>query len=150
MSKQDDMPQPPEMPLDFKVSCEVILTPEQQAIVKRETGREMDSLVIADSEGLYTKRMKESTPDDYTVLAIKQARMLNEYDEKYHAYLVALAAWQAGLNDPDPDETLLEELSVKTAQEAERLKLFYMKENEACQVAREVAKIAWGKKTETK
>lgn len=146
MSNRDDMPQPPEMPCDFAVSCEVVLTPQQRAIVKAETGRDMDVLILADSDGLYTQRMTESTPEDYTVLAIKQARILNDYDAQYHDYLVALAAWQGSLNEPDPDEALLESISVKTAQDAERIKLFYMQEVEACKAAREVAKIAFGKK----
>ncbi len=146
MSNRDDLPQPPEMPCDFAVSCEVVLTPQQRAIVKAETGRDMDVLILADSDGLYTQRMTESTPEDYTVLAIKQARILNDYDAQYHDYLVALAAWQASLNEPDPDEALLESISVKTAQDAERIKLFYMQEVEACKAAREVAKIAFGKK----
>ena len=68
------------MPCDFAVSCEVVLTPQQRAIVKAETGRDMDVLILADSDGLYTQRMTESTPEDYTVLAIKQARILNDYD----------------------------------------------------------------------
>lgn len=146
MSNQDDMPQPPEMPCNFAVSCEVVLTPQQRAIVKAETGRDMDVLILADSEGLYTQRMRESTPDEYTILAIKQARILNEYDEQYHEYLVALAAWQASLNAPDPEDETLEAISVKTAQDAERIKLFYMQEADACNAAREVAKIAYGKK----
>ena len=140
------MPQPPEMPCNFAVSCEVVLTPQQRAIVKAETGRDMDVLILADSEGLYTQRMRESTPDEYTILAIKQARILNEYDEQYHEYLVALAAWQASLNAPDPEDETLEAISVKTAQDAERIKLFYMQEADACNAAREVAKIAYGKK----
>ena len=134
------------MPCNFTVSCEVVLTPQQRAIVKAETGRDMDVLILADSEGLYTQRMRESTPDEYTILAIKQARILNEYDEKYHEYLVALAAWQASLNAPDPEDETLEAISVKTAQDAERIKLFYLQEADACKAAREVAKIAYGKK----
>lgn len=146
MSNQDDMPQPPEMPCDFAVSCEIALTPEQREIVKKETGRDMDALILADSDGLYTQRVAESKPDDYTLLAIKQAKLLNEYDEKYHAYLAELAAWQASLGEPDPIGELSEAISVKTAQDAERIRLFYMKEAEACQAAREIAKIAYGKK----
>ena len=72
--------------------------------------------------------------------------ILCDYSAWYHYYLVALAAWQASLNEPDPDEALLESISVKTAQDAERIKLFYMQEVEACKAAREVAKIAFGKK----
>ena len=146
MSKTDDMPQPPPMPLDFKVRCEIELTEAQKRMVKAQTGRDMDVLVLADEDGKYARRMAESTPDDYQVMALRQAEMLNACDADYHAYLVALAAWEAGLNDPDEADEAAERISVAAAQEAERQKLFYMKEAEACANAREVAKIAWGKK----
>jgi hypothetical protein len=143
---QGKMPEPPEYPLDYAVSCEIALTPEQQRIVKEQTGRDMTELILEDERGLVTKRMTQSSPDDFTILAIRQAEALNEYDEDYHEYLEKLALWQAG-GEPDPLDDLEETLSIAAMQEAERLKLFYMKEAEECQNAREIAKLVWGKKT---
>lgn len=146
MSKNDDMPQPPDMPLNFSAKCEVCLTPAQRAYVKSETGRDMEVLVLSDKDGGVTRSMSERTPEAFTVLAVRQARLLNAYDEDYHAYLVALAAWEAGLDEPDPMDELSEASRVAAEQEAERQKLFYMQEAQACSRAREAAKIAWGKK----
>jgi hypothetical protein len=106
----------------------------------------MTELILEDERGLVTKRMIQSSPDDFTILAIRQAEALNEYDEDYHEYLEKLALWQAG-GEPDPLDDLEETLSIAAMQEAERLKLFYMKEAEECQNAREIAKLVWGKKT---
>lgn len=141
---QGKMPEPPEYPLDYDVSCEIALTPEQQRIVKEQTGRDMTVLVLEDERGLVTTRMSQSSPEDFTILAIRQAEALNEYDEDYHEYLEKLALWQA--DEPDPLDDLEETLSIAAIQEAERLKLFYMKEAEECQNARELAKVVWGKK----
>ena len=146
MGSQDDMPQPPHMPLDFEVVCEVALTPQQQAIVKKETQRDMDVLVLGDADGTVTSRMQDATPDEFTLLAIRQAKMLNEYDAQYRDYLEALAAWQESLQAPDPMEQQLEAASIAIQQEAERLKLFYMQEAQACTDARAIAKMAWGGK----
>ncbi len=140
------IPEPPKIPLDYDVKCEIALTPEQKRIVKEQTGRDMDELILEDERGLYTKRMPTSDPDAFTILAIKQARLLNEYDENYTEYLKALAEYQDNLGKPDPMDEMAEAMSIAAMQEAERLKLFYMKEAEECQNAREIAKIVWGKK----
>ncbi len=142
---QGKMPEPPEIPFDYDVKCEIALTPEQQRIVKEQTGRDMTELILEDEKGLITERMHESSPEDFTILAIRQAEILNEYDEEYHEYLKALALWQDG-GEPDPLDEMEETLSIAAIQEAERLKLFYMKEAEECQNARELAKVVWGKK----
>lgn len=143
---QDKIPEPPKIPLDYEVKCEVALTPEQQRIVKEQTGRDMDVLILEDKSGLYTKRMPDSDPEEFTVLAIKQAKLLNRYDEEYTEYLNELADYQDSLGKPDPMDELAEAMSIAAIQEAERLRLFYMKEAEECQNAREIAKIVWGKK----
>lgn len=140
------IPEPPKIPFNYEVSCVVALTPEQKRIVKKETGRDMDELILEDSDGLYANRMVKSAPDDFTVLAINQARRLNEYDEDYSAYLKELAEWQDSQGKPDPMDEMAEAATIAALQEAERLKLFFMKEAEECQNAREIAKIAFGKK----
>ena len=106
----------------------------------------MTELILEDESGLYTRRMKTSNPDDFTILAIKQAKRLNRYDEAYLEYLNELAKWQEAQGQPDPMDELAESMSIAAIQEAERLKLFYMKEAEECQAARELAKAAWKKK----
>ncbi|MBR4985439.1 MAG: hypothetical protein IKY83_06860 [Proteobacteria bacterium] len=140
------IPEPPEIPLNYEVSCEIQLTPEQRRIVKEKTGRDMTVLVLEDSDGLHTHRMSQSSPDDFTLLAIKQAERLNEYDEAYHEYLMALADYQDNADKPDPMDELADNLQIAAMQEAERLKLFYMKEAEESDAARAIAKIDWGKK----
>ena len=140
------IPEPPPIPYDYAVSCEVALTPEQQRIVKNQTGRDMSVLILEDPDGSVTKAMKSSNPDDFTILAIHQAERLNLYDEEYHEYLVALAAWQDEQNQTDPMDELAEKLEIAAMQEAERIRLFYAKEMEELDNARAVAKIAWGKK----
>lgn len=139
-------PEPPPLPLDYETACEIELTPQQQAIVKAETGREMKVLVLEDGDGNFARHMSGSSPDDFTILAIRQATRLNEYDADYHKYLEALAAWQASLNEPDPADAMVEAAQIAALQEAERLRLFFQAETEACQNAREMAKIYWGKK----
>ncbi|MBQ9396860.1 MAG: hypothetical protein IJU23_15270, partial [Proteobacteria bacterium] len=119
---------------------------EQKRIVKEKTGRDMDVLILEDSEGLYATRMREADPDEFTILAIKQAEMLNEYDEDYTNYLEELDEYLKNQGKPDPMDEMAEALSIAAMQEAERLKLFFQKEAEECQNAREIAKIAWGKK----
>ncbi len=143
---QEKMPQPPKIPFDYEVKCEIALTPEQQRIVKNQTGRDMTELILEDKEGLYTRRMKTSDPDDFTILAIRQAKRLNRYDEDYRDYLEELAKWQEAQNQPDPMDEMAEAMSIAAMQEAERLKLFYMKEAEECQAARDIAKVLWNKK----
>lgn len=143
---QGKIPEPPKIPLDYEVRCEIQLTEAQKRIVKEKTGRDMDVLVLEDSEGLYAKRMRESDPDEFTILAIRQAEMLNEYDEDYAEYLKELAEYQDNEGKPDPMDEMAEAMSIAAMQEAERLKLFFQKEAEECQNAREIAKIAWNKK----
>lgn len=150
MSQEKSPPEPPPIPFDYDAKCEIALTPQQIAFIKSETGRDMDVLILEDEDAMITRNMATSNPDDFSVIALRQAHRLNEYDEDYHAYLIALAAWQKSLNEPDPDDALIEASQVAAIQEAERLKLFYMKEAEACQNARDIAKIAWGKKDKTK
>ncbi|MBQ8036265.1 MAG: hypothetical protein IJ268_04670 [Proteobacteria bacterium] len=142
----EKIPEPPEMPLNYEVSCEIELTPEQRRIVKEKTGRDMTVLILEDSDGRYTHGMDTSSPEDFTLLAIKQAERLNEYDEDYHAYLTALADYQDNADKPDPMDEMAENLQIAAMQEAERLKLFYMKEAEESEAARNIARIAWGKK----
>lgn len=142
-------PEPPALPLDYEACCEVQLTAEQKRIVKAETGRDMDVLIIEDSDGNITRNMTSSTPDDFTVMAIRQARRLNEYDADFHQYLIDLDEWQKSLNEPDPGDQMAEAAELAAIQEAERLKLFFQAETDACADAREIAKIAWGKKDKT-
>lgn len=141
-----DPPEPPPLPLDYETSCEIELTKEQQAIVKAETGRDMKVLVLEDGDGTLARHMRDSNPEDFTIMAIRQAARLNEYDADYHKYLEELAAWQESLNEPDPADAMVEAAQIAALQEAERLKLFFQAETEACENAREMAKIYWGKK----
>lgn len=141
-----EAPQPPELPLDFKCKCEIALTPDQKRIVMERTGREMDVLVMEDESGDLTRNMSAMDPDKFTLLAVRQAEDLNQYDEDYHQYLKELAEYQESLNKPDEGEQMVEALSIAAQQEAERQRLFYEKEYEECQNAREIAKIVWGKK----
>ena len=145
MSKKK-MPEPPRLPLDYETKCEIALTPDQQRIVFNQTGREMKVLVLKDEDGSLTRNMPDASPDAFTVMAIHQAERLNEYDEDYHQYIKDLAEYQDSLDDPDEMEELAESMSVAAQQEAERLRLFYEKEIEACQNAREIAKIEYGRK----
>lgn len=140
------MPEPPPLPLDFETKCEIALTPEQQKIVLRETGREMNVLILSDEDGDITRNMTGADPDQFTMQAIHQAELLNEYDEDYHQYLQDLAEYQDTIDDPDEMEELAESSSIAAQQEAERLRLFYEKEAEACENARSIARIEWGKK----
>ena len=140
------MPEPPKLPLDYETKCEVALTPEQQRIVMNQTGREMKVLILNDEDGSFTRNMPASDPDTFTVLAVRQAKRLNQYDEDYHQYLKDLAEYQDTLDAPDEMEELAESTSIAAQQEAERLRLFYEKEVEECQNAREIAKIVYGKK----
>ena len=142
----DKIPEPPEFPLDYEVSCEIELTKEQQRIVKEKTGRDMDVLILEDADGKYTHGMHNSSPDDFTQLAIKQAERLNEYDEDYTEYLKKLADYQDNADKPDPMDELADNLQIAAMQEAERLKLFYMKEAEESEAVRSIARLAWGKK----
>lgn len=139
-------PEPPPLPLDYETSCEIELTPEQQAIVKAQTGRDMKVLVLEDGDGQYARHMRGSHPDDFTIIAIRQAERLNTYDADYHQYLEELAAWQESLNAPDPADAMVEAAQIAALQEAERLRLFFQAETEACENARALAKIAWNKK----
>ena len=143
---QNDMPQPPKLPLDYEVSCEIALTPEQQRIVKEQTGRDMTEIVLEDEDGQIAKTMQDADPDDFTVIAIRQAERLNQYDEDYHAYLEELAAWQDEQNAPDPMDEVNEAASVAAAQIAEKLRLFFEKETQACENAREFARLEWKNK----
>ena len=92
--------------------------------------------------------MKTSDPEDFTILAIRQAKRLNRYDDDYREYLEKLAKWQEEQGQPDPMDEMAEAMSIAAMQEAERLKLFYMKEAEECQAAREIAQALWKKKDE--
>ena len=140
------MPQPPKLPLDYEVKCEIKLTPEQQRIVKEQTGRDMTEIVIEDEDGLITRNMQSSSPDEFTMLAIRQAKRLNEYDAEYHQYLKDLAEWEENQNKPDPMDAVEEASSVAAMQLAEKIRLFYEKEVQACQNAREMAQFDWKKK----
>jgi len=146
---ENQPPQPPPVPFDYAIKCEIALTRQQQGIVKARTGRDMTEIVLEDPDGEVTRRMAGSSPDDFTLMAVRQAELLNDYEAEYHEYLLALAAWQASLNAPDPAAEAIEAAQIAAMQEAERLKLFYMKEAEECQNAREIAKIVWGKKDKT-
>ena len=140
------MPEPPKLPLNYETRCEIALTPEQQRIVLEQTGREMTVLVLNDEDGEIARHMPGSDPDAFTVKAIHQAERLNEYDEDYHQYIQDLAEYQDTVDDPDEMDELAESMSIAAQQEAERLRLFYEKEVEACENARSIAKIVWGKK----
>ena len=58
----------------------------------------------------------------------------------------SVAEYQDSADQPDEMEEMAEAASIAAQQEAERLRLFYQKEFEECQNAREIAKIEWGKK----
>jgi hypothetical protein len=64
-----------------KGKLEVVLTPEQRARVKKLTGVDMPSVVIADEAGVLSKAMPYTKPRDIEQLAInealKQASMQN-------------------------------------------------------------------------
>ena len=139
-------PEPPAPPLDYEACVEIKLTPQQRAVVKKETGRDMDVLILSDEDGFITHGMSRSKPDDFTVIAIRQAARLNEYEADYHQYLVELDQWQKNLGSPDPLDAVAEKAEIAAMQEAERLRLFFEAETDACVEAREIAKMVWGKK----
>jgi len=140
-------PQPPAMPLDYETYIEIKLTDSQREIVKKETGRDMDVLVLSDEDGSITHGMADSTPEDFTVMAIRQANRLNEYEDDYQQYLIELDEWQKSLGQPDPADALVDAAMIAALQEAERLKLFFQAETDATNEAREVAQMVWGKKS---
>ena len=73
-----------------KGELEVVLTPDQRARVKKLTGVDMQSVVIADEAGVLSKAMPYTKPHDIEQLAIsealKQASMQNA-DGKMRAAL---------------------------------------------------------------
>ncbi len=140
-------PEPPAMPLDYETCVEIKLTPAQKDIVKKETGRDMDVLILSDEDGEITHGMSSSTPEDFTVMAIRQANRLNEYEDDYRQYLIELDEWQKNLGQPDPADALVDSAMLAAIQEAERLKLFFQAETDATNEAREVAQMVWGKKS---
>ena len=134
-----DQPTPPP-PFEFPaVGCRVRLTKQQQELVLKLTGRKMDEVVLFDENGHETDSMPLRTPDDITIFAVRQANILNDYDQAYHEYLLALAAWQEEQGKPDREEELAEAYEILAMQDAERMKLFYEREAEACAAARKVA-----------
>ena len=143
---QKQMPQPPELPFNYEVKCEIALTPDQQRIVKEKTGRDMTEIILEDEDGKLTKGMQDSAPEDFTVIAIRQAERLNQYDADYHDYLNELAKWQDEQNAPGPMDEVKDAASVAAAQIAEKLRLFFEKEAQACENAREMARFEWKKK----
>ncbi len=73
-----------------KGQLEVVLTPEQRARVKKLTGVDMQSVVIADEAGVLSKAMPYTKPRDIEQLAINEARKqasLQDADGKVRAAL---------------------------------------------------------------
>ncbi len=73
-----------------KGKLEVVLTPEQRARVKKLTGVDMQSVVIADEAGVLSKAMPYTKPRDIEQLAINEARKqasLQDADGKVRAAL---------------------------------------------------------------
>jgi hypothetical protein len=59
-----------------KGKLEVMLTPLQRERVKKATGVEMTSVVVADEMGVLSKAMPSTNPGDIEILAINEARKL--------------------------------------------------------------------------
>lgn len=57
-----------------KGKLEVVLTPEQRTRVKKLTGVDMESVVVADEAGVLSKAMPYTRPRDIEQLAINEAR----------------------------------------------------------------------------
>ena len=69
---------------------EVVLTPDQRARVKKLTGVDMQSVIIADEAGVLSKAMPYTHPRDIEQLAIHEARKhasLHDADGKMRAAL---------------------------------------------------------------
>ncbi|MFA5625578.1 MAG: hypothetical protein WC966_11075 [Bradymonadales bacterium] len=147
MSEQPQPPAPPQIP---EVHVLIKLTPEQQSYVFEQTGRKMDSFYLDDSRGLYAKSMASRNPEDFTLSAVHAAEILNEYDEEYHEYLLALAAWQDAQGKPDPEDERAAAAQAAAELEAERLKEFFKREVEAANEARAMAKEMYKKKDKDK
>jgi hypothetical protein len=95
----------------------VLLTEGQRARVKDLTGRDMETLELADPVGIQGERMPIVRPDDIELLAIHEARRLNEEEDAERKWLEGLAAEQ------DAEATRLKELEAiqkETAKETKK------------------------------
>ena len=76
------------------MSVQIQLTPGQRERVKELTGRDMEVLDLLDAHGSQAGRMKISRPEDIELLAIVEARRLNDEEVSERKWLVDLAAEQ--------------------------------------------------------
>jgi hypothetical protein len=73
-----------------KGKLEVVLTSDQQVRVKKATGVDMKSVIVADEAGVLSKAMPYTSPRDIEQLAINEARkqsVLKDADGKMRAAL---------------------------------------------------------------
>lgn len=76
------------------MSLRVQLTPGQRERVKELTGRDMELLELVDHAQVQKGRMTISRPDDIEMLAIIEARRLNDEEAAERVWLEGLAAEQ--------------------------------------------------------
>lgn len=143
-------PQPPMAPEIPEVHVLIRLTPAQQEHVYEKTGRKMDSFYLDDEDGLYTRTMGSRSPEEFTPSAVHAAELLNDYDEEYHEYLLALAAWQESQGKPDAEDELAQASQAEAVLEGQRLAAFFEREMEAVTQARAMAKEMAKKKDKPK
>ena len=141
-------PEEPTRPPKPAHICRVLLTPEQQEAVKKETGRDMEYVEIPDEDYFISRSMPDKTPDEVTLHAIRMAQIENEWEEQWREYIVELAAWQ----DFVAAELLAKQQAIEDDAESNAEKLaaeiaaFYEEEQKAMEAAREEALEAWDPK----
>jgi len=145
----EDAPQPP-TPLEQPTHrCRVMLTPFQREDVRKRTGRDMAWVDIHDDDGrALEKGMPQRNPDDVLWHALRDAEERNKDDADYHAYLIALAAWQDA-NKATPAQIadeLAEEAEEDAEARAEAFAEFYAAEGAALEAAKAAAVEAWDPK----
>jgi hypothetical protein len=91
---------------------EVVLTPDQRAKIKQETGIVMESVRIDDPSGALNYAMMSASPPDITPIAMEQARS-NAFREK---------AKQEAKRSIDTQLTALENQSPEMAENVQKLK----------------------------
>lgn len=149
----EDAPEAPDQQESTDPITTIMLSKEQQAIVKEETGRDMESMEIEDPEGFYFETMPNRDPDDILQAAILEAKRLNEEDAEMFAYLVALAKWQ---DEEEPElEEQLDDIEEELEEECKANEAAFLEEYgaeyQAIEEGKVVAVEAWdpkGKKRE--
>ncbi len=117
------------------MTLRVQLTPGQRERVKELTGRDMEVLELLDATGSEGGRMTINRPDDIELMAIQEARRLNEEETDERRWLEDLAAEQ------DAEAAQLKEME-RVRKDAEK-----ETKREQKRMAAEFELLAAGKKT---